>query len=95
MTSAAADPCAGCARLEDDSTPRVSLACGRVVSTWCDCWRDECAARHREAVRILGLPTREIRRAVVDRVRERDGDLAADRLAAEVRRLHAARHPVK
>lgn len=76
--------CLGCSALSNPEYPRVTLSSGQEATTWCECWKLECAARHTEALRVLQIPDREARQAYIGRVRASKGDLAADRLAEEV-----------
>lgn len=76
--------CLGCSALSNPAYPRVTLSSGQEATTWCECWKQETAARHTEALRVLQIPNREARLAYIARVRAVKGDLAADRLAGEV-----------
>jgi hypothetical protein len=87
------DPCLGCQRLETGEN-LVQLSGrneGRTVCTWCPAWRLECHERHALVLRILDMPTREARRNTVEDTRRHFGDLAADRLHAEVLAEHGRR----
>lgn len=62
----------------------VVLVAGPTCCTWCACWRQECAGREVEALRILRMDDRETRRATLDRHEARFGRLSRDRLAAVI-----------
>lgn len=82
--------CLGCQRLEEGAEV-VTLVSGAVVCTWCPSWQHECAERHRKALRVLELASRDDRLRYVADYRAANGDLAADRLETEVRRVYAVR----
>ena len=78
------DGCLGCARLEDSSTPTVTLLSGAVVCSWCDAWRQECLQRQEEAHAVLRMADRETRRAHLDLLQARHGDEYRRRLEATI-----------
>lgn len=86
-----ADPCLGCQRLEDPACNTVQLLNGRTVCTWCPGWREETAKRHREALEVLGQPTKAARQAYLASVGKVQGALAEERLRADVLALWEAR----
>lgn len=69
----------------------ITLEDGRPATTYCECWRAECARRHTEAAEIVRLTHIGARRARVAYVAETRGAVAAERLGQEVRRQWAIR----
>lgn len=76
--------CAGCAKLEDGSTPVVTLVGGQQVCSWCPHWRSETGGRQQEANDVLRMVDRDTRRAFIASRRAEFGDAYADRLEAVV-----------
>lgn len=64
-------------------TPIVTLANGEAVFNTDPLWRAECLARHQHVLNLRGIRDQAMRRAYVDQVRRKEGDLSADRLKAE------------
>ena len=92
-TDHAPDPCLGCQRLEagDQLVELSGRNLGRTVCTWCPAWREECHERFELVLRILAMSDIDARRNTLDDTRRHFGDLAADRLKAEVLAEHARR----
>lgn len=90
MTEAAANPDRACPangggrQCQYTAAAAVELVAGGSCCTWCACWRQECADREVEALRILRMDDRETRRATLDRHEARFGRLSRDRLAAVI-----------
>jgi hypothetical protein len=82
--------CAGCNLLD---TKPVTLSDGRIVCSSCPEWREECAARHREALAVLAIPTTAGRREYIDTVEHSRGKLAGYRLRTDVLEEWDRRHP--
>lgn len=76
--------CAGCAKLEDGSSPVVTLLSGQRVCSWCPHWRMETSGRQQEANDVLRMVDRDTRRAFIASRRAEFGDEYADRLEAVV-----------
>lgn len=81
----------GCQHTCDPRGAAITLEDGSPATTYCECWRAECARRFEEASAIVRLARVEARRARVNYVADVRGPVAAERLGAEVRRLWAAR----
>lgn len=73
--------CLGCGQCHPDAR-EVTLHDGRVVSSYSEDWREEA-----EAISILNLPNRGKRGNVVSMIRQRRGNVVADRLEKLVRTL--------
>lgn len=84
------EPCTGCERV---ATAPVELVDGRTVCSSCPDWREECAARHREALMVLNIPTTAGRREYIDAVEHKRGKLAGYRLRTDVLEEWDRRHP--
>lgn len=67
--------CLGCQRIE---VAPVVLDTGATVCNFCPSWKDECLKRQRH-VETMRRMTQEARRAYINRVSEREGDVAAER----------------
>ena len=67
----APDGCLGCARLADPECNTVALLSGATVCTYCPAWLSETLLRQNEATRVLGMASRDARRAHLD-ARERE-----------------------
>lgn len=80
----AAPACLGCSALEREDLPRVTLLDGREATTWCACWREETRKRHEQVLQVLKLPDKAARLRYIASVGETFGELAAERLRAEV-----------
>lgn len=84
--------CSGCQRLEGDDALIVELGLtGCTVCTHCPAWRDECLDRHKDAMSVLMLNSKDQRRAYVEARRGDAGDVIASRLETAVREEHARR----
>lgn len=84
-------PCGGCQRLDSLGNDKaVTLITGHVVCSYCPAWREECMGRHNRAFDILALPKAE-RADALERHGEYYGELAKERLKAEVIAMHKRR----
>lgn len=74
--------CAGCNRLAVE--PGVTLEISRqLVCSSCPEWKDECAARH-----VLdNYPTREARLAMLEGIKKKAGEAAANKIRDDVMAL--------
>jgi len=86
-----ANTCAGCNALENPDLPRVTLLSGQEVTTWCECWRAECADRDIDVQRVLALPDREARQTYLAAYGQDRGPAALERLKQAILHTHALR----
>ena len=70
----------GCLGCELIAVKPVTLRDGRTVCSNCEDWRAETEARY-----VLTKPTAETRKAYLDGVEKKRGQIAADRLREEVK----------
>lgn len=78
--------CEDCARLE--AGPVVTLVDGSQCCSYCELWRVECEARH-----ILKMPSRDLRRDYIERIKAKRGEAAGRQLADVVLAVWEARRP--
>lgn len=74
----------------------VTLATGQQVDSASPAWRDECLQRQRHVDALLGLTgagSRQLRADYLQRVRESEGDVAAERVKAAFLTQWEARNP--
>lgn len=83
--------CAGCNALDNPDLPRVTLLTGQEVTTWCECWRAECAERAQDVHQVLALPDKDQRHRYLAAYGDNRGPAALERLKEAIMLTHGLR----